>query len=417
VTAAATLSGQPCATRVAYVIGRFPKLTETFVLGEILAMRRIGVDVAVFPLLRTDERVMHPGSAEVLRDARFAPGIGSSLLAANARALARAPVTYLSTLVAVVSGNLRSARFLAAAIVVFPKAVWIAATVRSGGVDAIHCHFATHAALAGYVVHRLTGVPFSFTAHGSDIHVDRTMLCQKVDAAQAVIAISEFNREVILDACPRSTGANVVVVHTGVDTERMRPRAVPRAAPVVITCVGTLHEVKGQAFLVDACARLAADGHDVTLRLVGDGEDRADLAARAADAGIPDRVVFEGRRSQDEVHRILSESDIAVTPSVPTRSGRREGIPVALMEAMSVGLPVVASRLSGIPELVEDGATGLLVPPGDVDALVVAIRTLIDDPQLRVRLGHAGRERVVHEFDIHRNARRIADLLGWRGAT
>jgi glycosyltransferase involved in cell wall biosynthesis len=166
--------------------------------------------------------------------------------------------------------------------------------------------------------------------------------------------------------------------------------------------------VKGQAVLLEACARLVARGIEVRCDLVGDGPDRGALLRRARRLGLAERVHFHGACPREQVAACLRETDVAVVPSVPTRDGRREGIPVALMEAAASGRPVVASRLSGIPEAIEDGVEGILVAPGDADALADALARLARDPGLRGRLGTAARERMLRDFDLATNARTLA---------
>ncbi|MGH3047210.1 MAG: glycosyltransferase, partial [Gaiellaceae bacterium] len=273
------------------------------------------------------------------------------------------------------------------------------------GVAHVHCHFSSHPAAAGFVVRRLTGIPYSFTAHGSDLHVDRHMLREKVDEAAFVVVISEFNRNVILRECGEDVAGKLVVVHCGVDTELFRPRGTaPPDGPFTVICVATLHEVKGQAHLIEACRLLAGEGIDVTCTLVGEGEDRSVLERRIAEAGLEGRVTLAGSLTRAEVADVLRSAHVLAAPSVPTKRGKREGIPVVLMEAMSSGVAVVASGISGIPELVEDEATGLLVPPRDSTALAGALRRLHDDPALRERLALAGREKVEREFEVRANA-------------
>jgi glycosyltransferase involved in cell wall biosynthesis len=277
------------------------------------------------------------------------------------------------------------------------------------GVAHVHCHFANHPAAAGFVIHRLTGIPYSFTAHGSDIHVDRHMLREKVREAEFVVAISRYNRNVILREAGDEFADRVVVIHCGVDTSRFRPEARDaRTGRLEIVCVGTLHEVKGQAYLVEACRTLARDGIDVHCSLIGDGPDRAKLERLIADTGLKDRVSITGGLTQDRVAMLLRGADVLVAPSVPTAGGKREGIPVVLMEALSSGIPVVASNLSGIPELVEDGLTGLLVEPRDAAGIAAALTRLEADPGLARRLGLAGRDKVLREFDLDTNAGLLA---------
>jgi glycosyltransferase involved in cell wall biosynthesis len=395
--------------RVAYVMSRFPKLSETFVLRELLAVEALGVAVDVYPLVRHREPLVHPEAEPLVDRARYLPFLSLAILRSNLAVLRTRPRAWLGALWAVVRGNWGSANLLVGGLGVFLKVVHAARLMEADGVDHVHCHFATHPALAGFLVHRLTGIPYSFTAHGSDIHVDRHMLRQKVEEAAVVVPISEFNREVILRECDRAQAPKLVVVHCGVDTQVLRPRPSRAAGPLTVVCVGTLHEVKGQRHLVEACRLLATRGVDVRCRLVGDGEDRAMLEGAIVQAGLEGRVELAGALTRDQVAAELAAADVLVAPSVPTKQGRREGIPVVLMEAMSSGLPVVASRISGIPELVEDGVSGLLAPPGDAQALATALRRLADDPGLRGRLGAEGRRTVQEGFDVERSAEQLIE--------
>jgi glycosyltransferase involved in cell wall biosynthesis len=285
------------------------------------------------------------------------------------------------------------------------------------GVSHVHCHFATHPALAGFLIHRLVGIPYSFTAHGSDLHVDRTMLCRKVAEAAFVVTISRSNAIVFETECGGPIG-KLEVIHCGIDGRVFRPterRTGPdRGGRLTVTCVGTMHEVKGQRHLIEAGAELVRRGVDVGLRFIGDGPDRPALERLGTELGLGDRIEFLGLRKRAEVVALLGESDILVAPSVPTAGGKREGLPVVLIEAMAAGVPVVASHLSGIPELVENDVTGLTVPPGDSGAIADAIAGLAADPALRTRLAEAGRARVAADFDLDRSARRLISLF--RGA-
>lgn len=407
--------------RLAYVMSRFPKLTETFVLFEVLAVERAGGSVELYPLLREREPTMHPEAAPLVERAHYQPFLSLPILRSQLWYLRHRRWAYLATLATVLRGTIRSPNFFLGALGIYPKTAHAARLMSAAGVEHVHCHFANHPALAGYVIHRLAGIPYSFTAHGSDLHVDRTFLWPKVREAAFVVAISEDNRREILAECPPGAAdGKVVVLHCGVDTGRFRPREATAEPPVGagtpprplrILSVGSLHEVKGQRVLIDACRRLAAGGVELRCTLVGDGPDRR-LLERAIDAaGLGGTVELAGRRTQAEIADLMAGADVFVAPSVPTRSGKREGIPVVLMEAMASGVPVVASRLSGIPELVIDGECGLLVPPGDVPALAAAIERLAGDLPFRRRLGAAGRARVEASFDQDRGAAALLDLV------
>jgi glycosyltransferase involved in cell wall biosynthesis/peptidoglycan/xylan/chitin deacetylase (PgdA/CDA1 family) len=400
---------------VAYVTSRFPKLSETFVLTELLAVRGRGVRVDVHPLQRKREPVMHPEAREPAAEAYYEPLLSPAVLSSQLYWLRRRPRAYLGTVTAALRGTWGSPKFFAGALVFLPRAAHAARRMQEAGVEHVHCHFAHHPTLAGFVIRRLTGIPYSFTAHGSDLHVDRTMLPQKVAEAAFVATISEDNRRLIIDTAGERFADRVHVIRAGVDTAHFAPpvngdrRPGSPAGALRIVCVGTLHEVKGQRHLVEACRLLAEQGVDVHGRLIGDGEDRAMLEGAIAAAGLQGRVELAGALTRDQVAAELAAADVLVAPSVPTKQGRREGIPVVLMEAMSSGLPVVASRISGIPELVQDDVSGLLAPPGDAAALAAALRRLADDPGLRARLGVAGRRTVQEGFDVERSAEQLIE--------
>jgi len=393
---------------VAYVMSRFPKLSETFIATEILALQRRGVRVEIYPLIRERAELTHPEARPLVEQAHYTPFVSWPILSSQLHWLARRPRAYVGAVRDLATATAGSANFFGGGLAIFPKVAHIARLMQDQGVVHVHCHFANHPAAAGFVIARLTGLPYSFTAHGSDLHKERRMLPEKVSEAAFVATVSEYNRRLIVAECGDGAAAKVHLVRAGVDTDLFAPG--PRLAeagadrPLEIVCVGTLHEVKGQAHLVEACRRLAAAGTSFRCRVIGDGPDREMLAERISAAGLDGRVELLGARTRPEIAAQLRRSDVLVAPSVPTSDGRREGIPVVLMEAMSSALPVVASRLSGIPELVEDEVTGLLAPPGDPAALAAALTRLHDDPELRRRLGTAGRERVLREFDLRHSA-------------
>ena len=408
-------TGVPTGPKVAYVVSRFPRLTETFVVSEAAAVRRAGARLELHPIHRERATIVQPGAAALAPHVHYHRLLDREVLGAQVDALAHRPLAYLGSLGAIVRHNWGSRRLLVGGLASFPLAVSLARRFEADGIEHVHAHFATHPAVVAYVVHRLTGIRFSFTAHGSDLHRDQHMLVEKVRAAAFVVTVSEYNKEVIAATCGAEAAARVVVVRCGVDATTFTPRLQlnrPSDGVFRATCVGTLHEVKGQAHLLEAIRIVRTRGHDVEVSFVGDGPDRSALEAQARDLGIDDAVHFLGPLTQPEVRRVLEESDVLMAPSVPSADGRREGLPVVVLEAMSVGVPVVASRLSGIPEAVVDGRTGLLVDPGDVAGLAAAIRRLESDPVLAGRLVVAAHRFVTEEFDIDESARRLVGLFG-----
>ena len=394
--------------RVAYLVTRFPKVTETFVLAEMLALQRLGHAIEVFPLLRGREPVVHPEAAELVARAHYRPWLSRAVLAAQLHYLRRAPRAYLSTLVQVLARTLPSPNFLGGAALFFPKCVLFAREMEAAGVEHVHAHFANHPALAAVVVKRLTGIPCSFTAHGSDLHVDQTALGWKLAQADFAVTVSEYNREFVQRRVGPGAALHLRVIHCGIDP-RLHVRTHEAHSPCFeILCVAALRAVKGHHVLLEACARLVAAGVPVRCHLVGGGPLAARIRARIARLGLGAHVLLHGPLPRAAVLARMRAAHVLVQPSVQDRAGRREGIPVALMEAMSCGLPVVASRISGVPELVEHERSGLLAPPGDARALAEALTRLHRSPRLRARLGRRARATVRARFDLEAGARRLA---------
>jgi len=403
---------------VGYVVSRFPKLSETFILYEMLELERLGVRVELFPLVRERESSMQPGAAAFAERMVVIKPASRAMVAAQWHWLRRRPRRYLSTWAAAIWGNRRSPKFLVRALVVVPTAAAFARRMETMGVDHVHAHWATHPALAAWTIRRLTERTYSFTAHAHDIYVERAMLDEKLRDAAFTVTISDHNRRLLAGWYgPLADG--VEVIHCGVDASVFRPRdelatadatsgSISGAAPLRVVTVATLQPQKGHAILVEAIRRLAGRGVAVEATFVGDGEERAALETAIEAAGLAGTVALAGRQPRDRVAELVRTADVVIQPSIVLPDGKTEGIPVALMEAMASGAPVIATAVSGVPELVEDGVTGRLVPPGDPDALADAMTAVRADPSATTRMAAAGRTRVLAGFDLQTNTRQLA---------
>ncbi len=396
-----------------YVVSRYPLLSETFILREMWELERQGHKVHVYPLRRV--RGLRHARAQALRAPVWRAGWcapGSQL-----HWLRRRPRAYLAALGEALWHNRGDANLWLGAAAFWPKATAIAERMERDRVKQIHAHYATHPALVALIAHRLTGIPFSFTVHAHDLFLHRAMLGRKMAAAGQVVAISRFNRA-LLERERGGGGAPIAVVHCGVECEALAGLAARRTeegggAPLRLLSVGSLQAYKGHRFLVEACARLRARGQAFHCRIVGGGGLEKRLRRQIASLGLGAMVELAGVATESEVTAAMAAADVFVLPSIVAPSGQMEGIPVALMEAMAAGLPAVASRLSGIPELIADGQDGLLVPPGDAEALARAVARLADADERR-RLGAAAQRRVRAEFDLAANVAQLAQL--WQGA-
>jgi len=402
--------------RIAYVLTRFPKVSETFVVDELLGLERRGESVRVCALRPGRAEDAPEAAAALVRDCRC-PSLGSPrLLAAQLHWALRRPRRLASIWLRTLVAHARSPRALGGAVVALLQAGVFARQLPEEGIEHVHAHWATHSALAAWALHRLADLPYSFTAHADDIYVRRPMLETKVGEAAFVVTISEYGRDVLLDQLLGQLRdperAQIHVVHCGVDPAEFRPAPPPAAPrPFGIACVARLEPKKGHGVLLDACRELAERGLDFRCVLVGEGSLRSALERRLEDPRLRERVSLLGARSRDTVHRILQEAHVAALPCVVAADGRADGIPVALMEAMALGRPVVSTPVAGIPELVRDDESGLLVPAGDAGALADALARLAGDPALAARLAAGGRRRIESDFALARNVEQLAALF------
>ncbi|MCE8419826.1 glycosyltransferase [Rhodovulum sulfidophilum] len=399
--------------RIAYLTGEYPAVSHTFILREIEALRGHGLEVITASIRRTGPE-HHRGPSEkaaaastfyVLDAARRPGAVARALLMALRRPGALPGVLRLAwqTRRPGPRGALYQLFYLAEALI-------LAAHLRRAGATHLHNHFAQASATVAMLAAELAGLPFSFTLHGPADFLDPVgwRLDEKIRRARFVACISHFCRSQAMIHARPADWPKLAIVHCGVEPGRYRRDPAPATGPATareLLFVGRLAAVKGVPLLLEAMARLGPEHPGARLTLIGDGPERARIEAEAARLGLGTRVVFAGYRSQEEVAGALARSDLFVLPSFA------EGVPVVLMEAMAAGLPVVATRIAGIPELVEDGVSGLVVDPGSATALTAAIGAVLADPETAARMGAAGRERVCAGFDARAEALRLATLF------
>ncbi|GAB4535839.1 MAG: glycosyltransferase family 4 protein [Anaerolineales bacterium] len=399
--------------RVAYIVSRFPHLPETFILREMIALEDLGWQVSLYPLIFQRQTVVHHEAQPWLPRAQNFPFFSWHVLCENLRALSKHPLRYLRTLGQTLWENRTSPKFFLRAIILWPKAVAMGAALQAEGVDFIHAHYATHPALTAWIIHRLTGLPYSVTVHAHDIFVCHAMLATKLQAARLVVAISAFNRRYLQDFLGEQACANIHVIHCGIEPERYaKPASLWHSGErFEILHIGSLQPYKGQSVLIQACALLRDMGIPFRCRIIGGGELQASLQSQITAHGLEAQVCLLGAQTQDQVAALLAEAHCYVQPSVITPSGKMEGIPVALMEALACGLPVIATEISGIPELVRHQETGLLVPPAAPQPLADALKWLYEHPAEARRYGQAGQALVLQEFNLRTNAARLSALF------
>lgn len=403
--------------KIAYLMSRFPHLPETFILREMIEIEKLGWEVALYPLIHQRQAVVHPEAQAWIPRIRKLPFVSGGVVQANLAQLAQHPITYSGLWGQAIRENWASPNLLVRALALFPKAVYAARLMRQEGVAHIHAHYATHPALVAWLIHRITGLSYSVTVHAHDIFVRTAMLGTKMRSAAFVAAISQYNRDHLARLLGEWVRPKVHIVHCGVDTTKYAPRnyvahqAMPQSDVFEILSIGSLQPYKGHPYLIRACALLRDQGLPFRCRIVGGGEDRPQLERLIAELNLSEQVILMGGQPQAEVARLLTTVDCYVQPSIITATGKMEGIPVALMEALACELPVVATELSGVPELVRPGATGWLVPPANAEALAQAIAQVRQNPAAARQYAQAGRALVLQEFNLQDNVAQLGRLF------
>lgn len=411
--------------RVIYVVRSWPRLSQTFIVNEVLAVERAGLELAIFSLVHSGEPLVQPQVAAVragvdyLEDAT-ARGPAHRVVPVLTL-LACSPLRFLRTLLfALTHPGLAAGYGECSTMRCFTHAVEITVAVRrmratGDRVEHLHAHFAHDPALVGMLAARLASLRFSFTAHARDLlQIPPRSLTARAADAVAVVTCCEANAGYIASAVPDGARPPVEVIHHGIELDRFHPAAPApdggRAVPT-ITSIGRLVEKKGYADLLQALARVADQGASFRCEIYGEGPWQERLVELRNDLGLQDRVRFMGARDSDQIVGVLQATDLfALTPRM-TDDGDRDGIPNVLVEAMACGVPVVTTAAGGVPELVRDGVNGLLSQPGDVIGVADALTRLLRDPGLRARLGAAARRSVEEDYDVNAAAGRLLGLF------
>jgi glycosyltransferase involved in cell wall biosynthesis len=394
--------------RIGVVVSTFPRPVDAYMLRELLALGERGIDVRIYSLRRPAETIA-PGQAAALRErTTYAPSSTSAEMARAHAALIRgARGRYVTTLAALVKNHARSPRLLAKVLAVWPQTGYFASRARADGVDHVHANWATYPAAAASAIARLTGLPWSFAGHASDIYLEATGLAEKIRRASFVTTCTVESQRYLASIAADVDPGRVRTVYHGTDLGAFR---VERREPedLHILAVGTLRHCKGYDTLLRAAVRLHAAGIPTRATIVGDGEERPALSRLAADLGLAGQVTFTGYLPHERLADLYARATVLVHPA---RSATHFGIPNVIIEAQAASLPVVCTPLPALRELIEDGTSGVYVPEDDVDELAGALRRLFEEPARRRRLAAEGLRRVTALFDIRETAEVFVGLF------
>lgn len=412
---------------IAYVLKAFGRTSETFITNEIHLLETLGLRLSIFSFKRLSGEQEHASETAIKAPVDFLPEIPSragmsfskwlrtalpGFRSSHLRLFIRRPLKYLGALQEAIrlsikygSGLFRPETSFARE---FLQAGYIAERVRaSGNIRHLHAHFAHTSTTVAMLASRLSGVPFSFTAHAKDIYRrdmnPGDLLQRKIGRAQFVVTCTKANKDYLRVLNPK--GAPIHTIYHGLDTTKFSPLTsiAQRDGQVnmpLILSAGRLVEKKGFPYLVAACRQLRDGGYNFHCRIVGgEGADAERTRAMIGELKLDDLITLSPPVTQEELARIYRQATVFVLPCQILPDGDRDGIPNVLVEAMASETPVVSTIVSGISELIEDGVTGLLVPQRDASALAGAIERLLNDDVLRRRLGKAARKKVCELFD------------------
>ncbi len=399
---------------LAYIVSQYPNLSMIFVTREVLRLRALGFKVDVASINATDREAKDLTAYEVdesIMTYYIKPHGVAGAVKAHWLTLFRQPRAYMRGWMQAFKLAKLDFIQLFYNFMYLSEALMVGVWMKNKGQQHLHAHLGSQAATVALYVKKVFGMGFSITVHGPDefYNVPGQYLTEKVIAADFICCISHFARSQLMRLSPYEYWHKLDVVRLGVDSSVFSPRPFnPSPEVLEIICVGRLVPAKGQHILVAALHTLVNKGHQVRLRMVGDGPDRASLEKQVELLGVVDRVIFEGAVNQDRIRALYALADIFSIPSFA------EGIPIVLMEAMAMEIPCVTTRITGIPELIRNGEDGLLVAPSDIQELTAALERLITDAQLREMLGKQGRERVIDKYNLVHNVDHLAQVFSSR---
>jgi len=396
-------------TKVAYILKMFPRFSETFILSEILELERQGMDIRIFSLKLPNDGRFHADVARVKAPVTYVPPVVATnfrgFLAPHWRVFTWDRRRYLKTL----WRTIRRRRW--GAVKRFMQAAYIAPQLRDAGITHVHAHFASSATSVAHHLHHLNGMSYSFTAHAKDIYIDRVahdVLQRKLDSARFIVTVSDYNRAHLASIAPH---ADIVRIYNGLDLQQFSPNGTqPESLPVVLA-VGRLVEKKGFDVLVRACAILKSQRVRFRCRIVGAGAMERPLRALITELNLEDLIELPGPMPREALISFYRRSSVLVAPCVIGSDGNRDGLPTVLIEAMALGVPVISTDVTGIPELVQHEKTGRLIAQNDPVELAGAIRTSFEQRTHSMEMARDGRRLVERRFDLRCNVTDLRALL------
>ena len=388
--------------KIAYILGCFPDDTPTFVFNEIVGLERLGLDIFIFSIHKSNNDGYQPSYKTMFKKTIYAdPPYSLPIILSHIYYLLRCPSFYLKLLFSKKNYGGKKA---------FWEGVYFSRRIKQLGIKHVHAHFAWTAADVARLISSLTKIPFSFTAHARDIYVEADYLKEKLEEAKFIVTCVRNNKNYLTQKFGQIIEKKIKVVYHGIDLRIFKPIEVKEKV-VDILSIGNLVEKKGFHYLIEACEILKKRGILFKCLVIGEGYLKSQFVDMIKEFDLEKYIELTERKPQSELPQIYAKSRIFVLPSFITDEGDRDGIPNVLAEAMAMDMPVISSNIPNISELIEHGKTGILVKEKEPQALAEAIETLLFDEKLREKLGGKAKEKIVADFDFKKHTKKIAEFF------
>lgn len=401
--------------KIGYIVKMFPRLSETFILNEILELERKGAEVTIFSIKKPNDGRFHPQlsslKAKVIYLDELDPKKWPAWIGERWQSLRESQSALWDVLdEALQHGDKNLVDFIW-------WSAWVAVEARKLGLSHLHAHFATAPSTVAYFTHRISGIPFSFTAHAKDIYVytmEETLLKEKINSAFRMITVTEYNKRSILERAPELDPGKIQVLYNGIDLNRFSPRTDrPGGASAANTIVGVgrLVPKKGFETLIDACRILKDKGVRFRCVIAGDGELAMALEEKRKTLGLVQDITLPGAVNSDEVLELIQSAAVVCLPCAVGADNNVDALPTVLLESLACGIPAISTSISGIPEIIDSKENGFLVEPDQAKQLADSLEKVLADPALRKAFGASGRQKAEREFDLKKNVGTLLEMF------
>lgn len=394
--------------KIAYIIGSYPSLTTTFIDREIEFLKN-KIELKVLAIRKKKKHVLISEVQKniVKKTSYLIPIKWPKLFLCFPYYIFYFNWKFISLLFYLITRPHPSLSKRIKTILHIGEGVYAAFLIKNENYTHLHAHFIDRAAIVAFIVSRLLNIPYSVTAHAADIYVAPVMLYEKIKNAKFVVTCTKYNQKYLENYSKRK----IELIYHGVDLKENNEYKKKNNQKHLILSIGQLKEKKGFEYLIKACKILKNNEINFLCQIIGEGPERANLEKLIIDLHLKDHVILKGAMKHEEVMQTYKDASVFVLSSVPTKNSDRDGIPNVLLEAMLNKVPIISTKFSGIPEVVENGVNGLLVDPGDYRSLAKDIATLLENSELRDNFARKGKKIIEDKFDINKNVNQLVQLF------